>query len=484
MEKIFKGTKYTIVNELGKNINLKEMQYDSRKIKPNDIFIALEGFIVDGHNYIEQAIKNGAKLIIASKTTEVKLNNIGYVLVENLRQNLGKIASNYYEWPQKELNLIGVTGTNGKTTSTYILEHLVGEAARLGTIEYKIGDEIIEAQNTTPESLDIVKMCKKTLEKGIKYLIMEVSSHALELGRVSMLEFKTAIFTNLSQDHLDFHKTMDNYFRAKSKLFEMIEQGKKGIVNIDNEYGKKLHESDKARYLSYSIDSKSDIIGKVLEYSNHNMEIKITYGNQDYIFSTELMGKFNLYNILGAFGAGIALGYSAKDLIERLKTVKKVPGRFETVNESQNFMAVVDYAHTDDGLLNILSSLSEIKKKRIITVFGAGGDRDISKRPKMAKAAAKYSDYIIITSDNPRTESPDKIIKDIMQGIAEASYPEKQYKIVKDRDLAIKEGVMLAKEGDILLVAGKGHETYQVLGKEKIHFDDREVIKKYIASKK
>ena len=423
-------------------------------------------------------------MVIVSKDVEIKYPDVTYVKVEDLRKKLGKIASNYYDEPQNNLKIVGITGTNGKTTTTYIMETLLGEnIARLGTIEYKIGDEIIDAPNTTPESLDIIKMCKKAVDKGINYLVMEVSSHALELGRVDMLKFDTAVFTNLTQDHLDFHKTMENYFEAKSKLFSKLKDGAKGVVNIDDEWGKKLYKKESSKCVSISLDT-ANITGRIAEYTNHDMVVEIAYKGEKYSFTTELMGKFNLYNILGAIGAATALGIDIKDIIEKMKSVKKVPGRFETINEKQDYMVVVDYAHTDDGLINILQALKELKKGKIITVFGAGGDRDKTKRPKMAKAAAKYSDYVIITSDNPRTEDPSEILKDVEAGLIEINFPKERYEIIEQRENAIAKAVEIVQTGDIVLIAGKGHETYQIIGKEKHHFDDREVARKYIKVKK
>jgi len=480
IENIFCGVNYEVLNFVKDIKEFGEIHYDSRKIKQNDIFAAMEGFTVDGHNYIDSALEKGASMIIVSKNIEIKNKNVIYIKIDNLRDKLGTIASNYYERPQDKLKIAGVTGTNGKTTTTYILEHVIGKTSRLGTIEYKIGDEIMEAPNTTPESLDVVKMCKKTLEKNIENLVMEVSSHALELGRVNMLKYDAAIFTNLTQDHLDFHKNMENYYKAKYKLFSLLKDNGKGIINIDDEWGKRIVNEKPCSIITYSINGEADLKGRIIEYTNHNMKIEIEYESKKYSFETELMGKFNLYNIMGATGALIAMGYKIEYIVEKLKSVPKVPGRFETINKGQNFMAVVDYAHTDDGLINILQALTEIKTERIITVFGAGGDRDKTKRPKMAKAAAKYSDYVIITSDNPRTENPEMILKDIKAGMEEIKFSEDKYKTIIDREEAIKYAVSMMKKNDILLVAGKGHETYQIIGRDKIHFDDREMLRKYI----
>ncbi len=478
MENIFLGVDHTVLNQ-GKARKHKEIEYDSRKIKRGGIFAALEGFSVDGHEFIDVAIEKGAAMVIVSKDVEIKYPEVTYIKVENLRNKLGIIASNFYDWPQRKMKIVGVTGTNGKTTTTYIIETIIGNCSRIGTIEYKIGDAVFPAPNTTPESLDIVKMCAKSLEVGIDKLVMEVSSHALELGRVDMLDFDTAVFTNLTQDHLDFHKTMENYFIAKSKLFDKVKRGNKSIINIDDKWGAELYEKNSSRSISYSLDT-GNLTGRIAEYTNHDMVVDIVYKGDKYTFTTELMGKFNLYNILGAIGAAIALGMELEDIILNIKNAKKVPGRFETVNEKQDYMVVVDYAHTDDGLINILQALKELRKGKIVTVFGAGGDRDKTKRPKMAKAAAKYSDYVIITSDNPRTEDPSKILEDIVAGLKEIEFPNERYDVIADREAAIAKAILFANKDDIILIAGKGHEDYQIIGKEKHHFDDREIARKYI----
>ncbi|TDT69715.1 UDP-N-acetylmuramoylalanyl-D-glutamate--2,6-diaminopimelate ligase [Hypnocyclicus thermotrophus] len=463
---------YEILNQ-GEEFPLNNMQYDSRKIKENDIFIALEGYTVDGHNYINKSIENGAKLILCSKKLKKYNKNITYILIKNLRKNLGFIASRYYNFPEKKLKIIGITGTNGKTTITYILENILKNIARIGTIEYKIGDEILEAPNTTPESLDIIKICKKAVEKNIKYLVMEVSSHALELNRVNMLNFEVAGFSNLTQDHLDYHKTMENYFNAKRKLF--LQTTKNNFVfNIDDKYGKRLYNE----FGGISYGKNGDISGKILEYKLSSMLLKLNILNKEYIIETKLLGKFNLYNILCAIGISLKLNIPIDLIIDSIKKMNVVPGRCESIDIGQNFSIILDYAHTPDGLINILDTLHDMKKNRIITLFGAGGDRDKTKRPLMAKAATKYSDYIIITSDNPRTEEPDLIIDDIETGLKEINF--KNYTKITDRRDAIKYAIDIAKENDIILLAGKGHETYQIIGRKKINFNEKNIVIKYL----
>lgn len=473
---LFQGINYKILNK-GKEVEYTGIEYDSRKIKNNNIFFALEGKNFDGHKYIKMAIENGAKMIVVSKELETLHKDISYIEVEDTRKIMGQVASNFYNKPEKKIKIIGVTGTNGKTTSTYILESLLGKVARIGTVEYKVGDEVFEAINTTPESLDIIKIIDLALKKNIKYLVMEVSSHALEMARVDMLDFDVAVFTNLSQDHLDYHENMEKYFLAKRKLFLKLKDKRKSVINIDDNNGKILFNEFKG--ISYG--EKAILSGKVLEYNLSHMKIELTYKGDTYVKNVKLMGLFNLYNIMGAVGGALQLGFEFKNICDKLENLSAVPGRFQMVEAGQNYMVVVDYAHTPDGLKNILLALDSIKKTRIITVFGAGGDRDKTKRPLMALEASKYSDYIILTSDNPRTENPKLILDDVEKGLENSNiFYEKQV----NREEALKRAIQIARKDDIILIAGKGHETYQIIANEKIHFDDREIAKKYILENK
>ena len=310
---------------------------------------------------------------------------------------------------------------------------------------------------------------------------MEVSSHALEIGRVDMLEFDSAIFTNLTQDHLDFHKTMENYFRAKKKIFKMLRKGALGVVNIDDEHGKIIYDEDNSKYLSVSIkDKNADFYGEIIEYTNDGMKIKIVAKGIEEVLDINLVGEYNLYNVLGCVASIVSLGIDVEFIVEKLKHMSSVPGRFETIKNNLGARIVVDFAHTDDGLLNVGETLKDITEKRVITVFGAGGDRDHDKRPKMAKVAAKFSDFIILTSDNPRTENPTDILNQIEEGLTEINFSKDKYTVIEDREEAIKYAIEnILSKGDSLLIAGKGHETYQIIGKEKKHFDDREMARKY-----
>jgi UDP-N-acetylmuramoyl-L-alanyl-D-glutamate--2,6-diaminopimelate ligase len=475
IEKILKNIEYKILNS-GKEMEYTGMEYDSRKISAGNIFAALDGSVVDGHDYIEKAVSLGAKCILVSKTVEILNREITYILVEDLRLHLGIIASNFYNWPQKNLKVIGVTGTNGKTTITYILDEILKNTMRIGTVEYKIGEEIIPAPNTTPESLDLVKMCKKAVDKNIEYLVMEVSSHALEMGRVEMLDFDAGIFTNLTPEHMDYHKTIENYYLAKRKLFTKLKDTRCGVYNVEDTHGERLYDEFGGIACGEEV---GNLRGKIISVNNTSQEIEVTYEDKSYRLKSGLLGRFNLMNILGAVGGGIQLGLDIEIILERLKGLKGVPGRFETVDRGQDFMVVVDYAHTEDALKNILTALNEIKRGRIITVFGCGGDRDTTKRPKMAKTAESLSDFVILTSDNPRTEDPELILNDVEKGFK----GHEDYLRIADRERAIADAVSMAKSDDIILIAGKGHEDYQIIGREKINFDDREIAGKYIKVK-
>lgn len=473
INELFKDVEYKILQKVSDEINGEDLEFDSRKIKQGDVFIALEGSIVDGHTFISKAIENGAKTILVEKDVD-KVEGINYFLVDGLREKMGIIASNFYGYPQNQLKIVGVTGTNGKTTTTYILESILGEknVARIGTVEYKIGDEIIPAPNTTPSSLEIIKICKKALEKNIKYLIMEVSSHGLDIGRVNMLRFEVGIFTNLTLDHLDYHKTMENYYLAKRKLFDLVKDKKNSIINIDDEYGKKYLEYTNG--ISYGI-GQGDIQGEIKQITREGQEVTIKIFEKEYKINLRLLGRYNLSNLLGAIGAVKTLGLSDEEIISKIPLIHGAPGRFEPVKIDRDFTVIVDYAHTGDALENILKSINEFKTNRVITVFGCGGDRDKTKRPIMGGIAEKYSDIVIVTSDNPRTEDPEEIIKDIVVGLTKENHI-----IEIHREKAIEKAISLAEKNDIILIAGKGHENYQVIGREKIHFDDKEEVIKAI----
>ncbi|WP_319370119.1 UDP-N-acetylmuramoyl-L-alanyl-D-glutamate--2,6-diaminopimelate ligase [uncultured Ilyobacter sp.] len=476
MDELLNGIDYKILKKYETG-PFSGIEYDSRKVKEGDVFVALEGSAFDGHRFIDMAVENGAKAIIGSREIDVK-HEVTYIVVNDLRQQLGIIASNFYHWPQKKLEIVGITGTNGKTTTTYLLEQILGEdkVSRIGTVEYKIGNEIIPASNTTPESLDLIKICRKSIDRGIKYLIMEVSSHALEMGRVEVIEFDVAAFTNLTPEHLDYHKDMEEYFGAKRKLFSKTKKAGNTVFNVDDPHGKRLF--DEFGGISYGIES-GDLRATMMSRTLKTQKIKLSFENFKRELDIKLQGKFNVYNLLTAVGVAMRLGLSMEKIMNKLENLGSAPGRFECIEGGQDFMVIVDYAHTADALENILAALSEIKLEKIITVFGCGGDRDPSKRKPMAETAEKMSDIVIVTSDNPRTEDPNKILEEVSKGLSSLKHSFLEI----DRERAIEKAVIMARKNDIVLIAGKGHEDYQIIGREKIHFDDKEIALKYIKNK-
>lgn len=470
---MFENVEYEILQK-GKDFVFNSIEYDSRKIQKGNIFVAMKGFSTDGNNYIDKAIKNGAVCILTDEKEHnfSAYKDISFYYIKDLRKHLGVICANLYGHPEKKLKIIGVTGTNGKTTSTYILENILENSSRVGTTNYRVKDKFYEAHNTTPESMDIIKLMAESVEKGVEYFIMEVSSHALALGRVDMLEFDGAIFTNLTQDHLDYHKTFEAYFKAKCHLMDLLKKDAKISLNVDDKYIKTIH-SKKA--VSFGIKN-GEIRGEVLEYTNKGMNILIKVKDEIKKFHTSLIGEYNLYNILGVVSVLINLGIDFNEIVDKISKMKPVVGRFELIENDLNARIVVDYAHTPDGLENVLNTLKNITKGKVYCVFGAGGDRDKTKRPIMGKIATKYCDYLILTSDNPRTEDPLAILSDIEEGIKEQNYT--KYIKIEKREEAIKYAISLLKENDGLMIAGKGHETYQIIGTKTRYFSDQEEVKK------
>lgn len=470
---MFENVEYEILQK-GKDFVFNSIEYDSRKIQKGDIFVAMKGFSTDGNNYIDKVIKKGAVCILTDEKEHnfSAYKDISFYYIKDLRKHLGVICANLYGHPEKKLKIIGVTGTNGKTTSTYILENILENSSRVGTTNYRVKDKFYEAHNTTPESMDIIKLMSESVKKGVEYFIMEVSSHALALGRVDMLEFDGAIFTNLTQDHLDYHKTFEAYFKAKCHLMDLLKKDAKISLNVDDKYIKTIH-SKKA--VSFGIKN-GEIRGEVLEYTNKGMNILIKVKDEIKKFHTSLIGEYNLYNILGVVSVLINLGIDFNEIVDKISKMKPVVGRFELIENNLNARIVVDYAHTPDGLENVLNTLKNITKGKVYCVFGAGGDRDKTKRPIMGKIATKYCDYLILTSDNPRTEDPLAILSDIEEGIKEQNYT--KYIKIEKREEAIKYAISLLKENDGLMIAGKGHETYQIIGTKTRYFSDQEEVKK------
>ncbi|MDR1928613.1 MAG: UDP-N-acetylmuramoyl-L-alanyl-D-glutamate--2,6-diaminopimelate ligase [Endomicrobium sp.] len=472
-----------------RNIDISNVSYTSKTVSKNCAFFALPGYITNGAKYINEAINNGASVIIT--TLKCDVSHVVQIIVKDIFCFMSVFCAKFYNYPDKKLNIIGVTGTNGKTTVTYMIESIflnVGiECCVIGTINYRYKGKILKAINTTPLSLDLYSIMRQIVDRGIKHLIMEVSSHALRLNRVYGINFNIAIFTNLTSDHLDFHKNIKNYYKVKSTMFKghknMMDNKKYAIINFDDKYGKKLLcENINAKIKLYSIIANNvvDFLAKNIKISNTYSKFNLVYGHKEIkIVLKNCIGLYNISNALAASAAAICSGIPLNKIAQGFDNLGQIPGRCEKISmEYLDFDIFVDYAHTKDALENVLYTLKEIKYKKIVTVFGCGGNRDKTKRPLMGKIATKMSDFVFITSDNSREEDPRKIILDIEIGIKKEH--KKKYKVVVDREMAIKEAITMASKGDVVLIAGKGHETYQVIGREYIYFSDISIVKKYV----
>ena len=469
------------------NVSIQDITADSRAVKLNSLFIALDGATVDGHNYIDKAVTAGAVAVIVSKPVTVP-DDVCVITVSDTRQAMMVCVPYFFDYPANRMRMVGVTGTNGKTTTTHMIRHILKAQGHkvgvIGTVHIMIGDTSYPIHNTTPDVVDLQHILHQMVQENVEYCVMEVSSHALALGRVSGVEFDTAVFTNLTQDHLDFHKTFENYLAAKCKLFEQVsasdqvKDNKGAVINIDDSYGHRVMEKTTAPTITYSTLGKGTLNASDVHMSTKNSQYTVNYKGESYPVSMNTTGLFNVYNTLAAIGACLQEGISMEAIDTALKTFSSVPGRFELIEEGQDFAVVVDYAHTPDGLQNILETAKAIKENRIIIVFGCGGDRDATKRPIMGRIAAEYGDKIYVTSDNPRTEDPVQIVKDVEVGVKEALRDGTSYEVIVDRREAINHAIHDAKAGDIVIIAGKGHENYQILKNETIHFDDREEARK------
>lgn len=469
---LLNGIKYEVEEgSLEKEIN--HLQYDSRKILDGDMFVCLKGFEADGHEYAQKAVDLGAKVIVCENDIEIKGNDITVIKVKEGRKALATMAANYYGHPSKKLKLIAVTGTNGKTTTVYILKSMLEKAGfkagLVGTIANYIGDEKIKSERTTPESLELQKLFSDMVASGCEYCVMEVSSHSLDLDRVYGCEFEVGIFTNLTRDHLDFHKTFDNYYNAKFKLFE---RSKTSVINIDDNYGYRVlndvKEIEGKKILTYSIKNESDFKATNINLNKGDMHYEVN-GTE---FISSLPGEYNVYNGLGAIAALTSLGIKKEFIKEGIKNVV-VPGRCERIGHKYDipYEIVIDFAHTPDGLKNILETLREFTTNRLIAVYGCGGDRDKVKRAEIGRVGTEIADLAIITSDNPRDEDPMEIIKEIVLGVKKTNYL-----AIENRIEAIKLALSMAEPGDVVVMAGKGHEDYQITNEGVIHFDEREIV--------
>ena len=462
------------------SIKITNIHFDSRKVKKNGMFIAIKGIRTDGHNYIEKAIRKGAKVILVENIPVEINDNITYVKVVNSNKALSVIASNFYHNPSKRIKLIGVTGTNGKTTIVSLLHQIFGllnnKAGMLSTIENKIIENVIESTHTTPDILQINLLLNQMIDKGCKYCFMEVSSHAIHQGRVNGLHFSGGVFTNITRDHLDYHHTFSNYLNVKKSFLDSLSKQAFALVNKDDKYALKMLEGTKAKKITYSLKSLSDYKCKVLENQFQGMLLQI---NKIDVW-VKLVGKFNAYNMLAVYAVVKQFDFSEEDILKALSLLNSVNGRFEFVRNKEAVTGIVDYAHTDDALKNVIEVINEIKKDNedLITIIGCGGDRDKSKRSLMAKIACDLSSQVIITADNPRSEHPDDIIKDMISKLN--FIQKKKVLIITDRKQAIMTAGKLANKNDVILVAGKGHEKFQEIKGKKIPFNDMEELKKSI----
>lgn len=454
-----------------KDVEITDITNDSRKVKKGTMFVCIKGFEQDGHDYAFDAANKGAAAVIVE-------HNVGLdsqVMVKDTHKVYAEACAAYFNNCADKLKIIGVTGTNGKTTTTFLLKSLLElfgkKVGLIGTIQNMIGDEIIPSLNTTPDAYQLHELFSKMVQEGCEYCVMEVSSHALDQQRVWGVNFEAGVFTNLSQDHLDYHHTMENYLQAKQKLFMA---SKIAVLNTDDKHYEGIKSACNQRVVTYAVeDLKADYLAKGINYKSDGTVFELVGADvQISRVKTKTPGKFSVYNALCAAATVIALGFDFEQTAHNLSQAMGVKGRAEVVQTNRDFTVIIDYAHTPDGLENILSCMNEIKKGRLVCLFGCGGDRDATKRPIMGEISQRLADYSIVTSDNPRTENPTDIIKDIVKGFSSKS----AYKVIENRAKAIKFAIDNAQTDDIIVLAGKGHETYQILGKEKVHFDEREIV--------
>jgi UDP-N-acetylmuramoyl-L-alanyl-D-glutamate--2,6-diaminopimelate ligase len=459
---------------------VKGIAFDSRKTKEGFVFVAVKGTVSDGHDYIQKAIELGAAVIVCEKLPGTINDRITYVTVKDSALSLGIMASNFYGNPSAKLKLAGVTGTNGKTTTVTLLYKLFSalgyNVGMISTVENRIIDDVIPSTHTTPDPIQLNELLKSMIDKGCTHAFMEVSSHAVDQERIAGLKFAGALFSNITHDHLDYHKTFENYIKSKKKFFDDLSSDAFALVNADDKRGMVMLQNTKATKYTFGLKKMVDFKGKIITNSIEGLELEI--GGKNVWF--KMIGDFNAYNLLGVYGAAVLLGEESDEVLTQLSSLHGAPGRFELVLPGAKITAIVDYAHTPDALKNVLETIAEFRTgtERVITVVGCGGNRDKTKRPLMASIACKLSDKVVLTSDNPRDEDPVQIIRDMQGGILPNEV--KKTLVIADREEAIKTACMMAKEKDIVLVAGKGHETYQEIKGVKHPFDDREVVERML----
>jgi UDP-N-acetylmuramoyl-L-alanyl-D-glutamate--2,6-diaminopimelate ligase len=453
------------------------VRYDSRRVTPGNLFVAVRGTSFDGHSFIEQAVDKGAVAVVGERAALSQRATA--IVVPDSRGALAQLAATFFGDPSRKLKMIGVTGTNGKSTTTFLIKHLLERASQstglIGTVQYEVGERRLPASRTTPESLDLQELLLQCVEAGCRNVVIEVSSHALSQGRANEIEFDIGVFTNLTRDHLDFHNGMKDYFLAKARLFESLRQSqkkdRKAIVNIDDPYGQQLV----ARFgrdlpiISYGMGARADFRASDFKVDMNGTSYRLDAKDKSYLVRLPLIGRFNIYNSLAALAAAHAVGLDVRNAVLALAKAPQIPGRLEAVPAKRKFQVFVDYAHTDDALLNVVKTCRDLNPNRLILVFGCGGNRDRAKRPSMGAVADQYADYAFITSDNPRKEDPEAIVRDV-----ETGFKHKNYEKIVDRKLAITRAIAMAQPRDIVLIAGKGHEKYQEFSDHTVPFDDVE----------
>lgn len=459
---------------------VKGLTFDSRHVAPGFVFIAVPGTLSDGHDFIQKAIDAGAQAVVCERLPETVKENVTYVTVKSSAHALGIMASNFYGNPSERLRLVGVTGTNGKTTTVTLLYQLFSalgyNVGMISTVENRIIDQVVPSTHTTPDPIRLNELLKKMVTAGCTYAFMEVSSHAVDQERIAGLKFAGAMFTNITHDHLDYHKTFENYIKAKKRFFDELSSDAFALVNADDKRGMVMMQNTKAAKHTFGLKKMVDYKGKIITNSLEGLEVEV--GGKIVWF--KMIGDFNAYNLLGVYGAAVLLGEESDEVLLHLSALTGAPGRFERVLPGSKITAIVDYAHTPDALKNVLETIASFRtgNEQVITVVGCGGNRDKTKRPLMASIACKLSDKVVLTSDNPRDEDPMDIIRDMQSGILPTEV--RKTLVLADREEAIKTAVMMARENDIVLVAGKGHETYQEIKGVKHPFDDREVMERML----
>lgn len=461
------------------DVEVLHLSHVSSQIQEGTLFFCIQGFQTDGHDYAKQVIEEGAVAIVVEKLLEGLPEGVTVIQVENTRESMAYITAKFYEQPSSYMNLVGVTGTNGKTTTTFLISSILETADRktgiIGTIENRVGKKRIPSDRTTPDSLELQKLFLQMKDENVEDVIMEVSSHSLALHRVTGCHFKVAVFTNLTLDHLDFHKTMENYKSAKAKLFGQCEHA---VINLDDEAAEDMIKVSKGKIITYGIEKDADIKAYNIRITATGVTFTVNISHEPLEFQLRIPGKFSVYNGLAAIATCLTLGLPPSIIQEGLAHVSGVPGRFQTLRSPMDYSVIIDYAHAPDGLENVLTTVRQFATGRVITVFGCGGDRDKSKRPIMGKIAGQHSNFCVLTSDNPRSEDPCQILREIEQGIKDTDCP---YTKIVDRKQGILFALQEARPKDIVIIAGKGHENYQEFeNNRRVHFDDVEIVEAYL----